>query len=89
MAMVKVPDDSWHFARSALAKKYIDTFEVGLISAQALFAPRRRGESESPTPAIKRPSARSQGAAKMKIVAAPCPPHGVRVGPPEDGTAMY
>jgi hypothetical protein len=31
--MVKVPDDSWHFARPALAKKYIDTFEVGLISA--------------------------------------------------------
>jgi hypothetical protein len=46
MAMIKVPDDSWHFARPVLAKKYIDTFEVGLISAQALFAPRRMGKSE-------------------------------------------
>jgi hypothetical protein len=46
MAMAKVPDDSWHFARPTLAGKYIATFEVGLISAQALFAPWRMGKSE-------------------------------------------
>lgn len=46
MAMTKRPEDSWHFARPALARKYVDTFEVGLISAQALFAPRRMGKSE-------------------------------------------
>jgi hypothetical protein len=42
--MTKAADDSWHFAQPALAKKSIDTFEVGLISAQALFAPRRMGK---------------------------------------------
>jgi hypothetical protein len=44
--MTKVKADPWHFARPALARRYIDTFEVGLISAQALFAPRRMGKSE-------------------------------------------
>jgi hypothetical protein len=44
--MTKAADDSWHFAQPALAKKSIDTFEVGLISAQALFAPRPMGKSE-------------------------------------------
>jgi hypothetical protein len=39
MAMIELPDDSWHFARPVLAKKYIDTFEVGLISAQAYSRP--------------------------------------------------
>jgi hypothetical protein len=35
-----------HFARPELAQKYLQTFQVGLISAQALFAPRRMGKSE-------------------------------------------
>jgi hypothetical protein len=38
--------DPWHFARPELARKYLQTFEIGLISAQALFAPRRMGKSE-------------------------------------------
>ena len=38
--------DPWHFARPELAQKYLQTFEIGLISAQALFAPRRMGKSE-------------------------------------------
>jgi hypothetical protein len=38
--------DPWHFARPELARKYLQTLEIGLISAQALFAPRRMGKSE-------------------------------------------
>jgi hypothetical protein len=38
--------DPWHFARPELAQRYLQTFRVGLISAQALFAPRRMGKSE-------------------------------------------
>ena len=38
--------DPWHFARPELARQYLQTFQVGLISAQALFAPRRMGKSE-------------------------------------------
>lgn len=38
--------DPWHFARPLLAQKYLKTFRVGLLSAQALFAPRRMGKSE-------------------------------------------
>jgi hypothetical protein len=60
MAMVKVADDSWHFARPTLAGKYIATFEVGLISAQALFAPRRMGKSEFLEKDLI-PAARSEG----------------------------
>ena len=44
--MRKNKPDPWHFARPELAKKYLQTFEIGLISAQALFAPRRMGKSE-------------------------------------------
>src|SRR5215475_3155323 len=44
--MMKNKPDPWHFARPGLAKKYLQTFEIGLISAQALFAPRRMGKSE-------------------------------------------
>lgn len=44
--MMKSKSDPWHFARPGLAKKYLQTFEIGLISAQALFAPRRMGKSE-------------------------------------------
>jgi len=34
---------SWHFARPALAGKYLDLFAIGLISARGLFARRRMG----------------------------------------------
>ncbi len=44
--MPKSKTDPWHFARPELAQKYLRTFEIGLISAQALFAPRRMGKSE-------------------------------------------
>src|ERR1700728_2125852 len=44
--MGKITADPWHFARPELALKYLQTFEIGLISAQALFAPRRMGKSE-------------------------------------------
>jgi hypothetical protein len=44
--MGKITTDPWHFARPELALKYLQTFEIGLISAQALFAPRRMGKSE-------------------------------------------
>jgi hypothetical protein len=44
--MSKKSDDPWHFARPELARKFLRTFEIGLISAQALFAPRRMGKSE-------------------------------------------
>ena len=39
------PKDIWHFARPALAKQYLGEFDVGLISARALFAKRRMGKS--------------------------------------------
>jgi hypothetical protein len=44
--MPKNKSDPWHFARPKLAEKYLRTFQIGLISAQALFAPRRMGKSE-------------------------------------------
>ena len=44
--MSKSKPDPWHFARPKLAQQYLQTFRVGLISAQALFAPRRMGKSE-------------------------------------------
>ena len=44
--MPKSKPDPWHFARPELAEKYLRTFQIGLISAQALFAPRRMGKSE-------------------------------------------
>ena len=44
--MPKNKSDPWHFARPGLAEKYLRTFHIGLISAQALFAPRRMGKSE-------------------------------------------
>ncbi len=44
--MSKDKQDPWHFARPELARKYLQTFQIGLISAQALFAPRRMGKSE-------------------------------------------
>jgi hypothetical protein len=32
------PKDIWHFARPLLAKQYLGEFDLGLISARALFA---------------------------------------------------
>jgi hypothetical protein len=37
--------DIWHFARPVLAKQYLGEFDLGLISARALFANRRMGKS--------------------------------------------
>jgi hypothetical protein len=39
------PKDIWHFARPLLAKQYLAEFDLGLISARALFAKRRMGKS--------------------------------------------
>jgi hypothetical protein len=44
--MAENPAGSWHFARPQLARRYLQTFQIGLVSAQALFAPRRMGKSE-------------------------------------------
>lgn len=38
--------DPWHYARPELARQYLQTFEIGLISARGLFAPRRMGKTE-------------------------------------------
>jgi SnoaL-like domain len=43
--MPKSKSGPWHFARPELAQKYLQTFEMGLISAQALFAPSELGQS--------------------------------------------
>jgi len=39
------PSD-WHFPRPLLAKHYLDAFDLGLVSAYALFARRRMGKTE-------------------------------------------
>jgi hypothetical protein len=39
------PKDIWHFAHPLLAKQYLGKFDLGLISARALFAKRRMGKS--------------------------------------------
>jgi hypothetical protein len=46
MARSTNPGDPWHYARPELAAKYLQVFGVGLTSARALFAKRRRGKSE-------------------------------------------
>lgn len=38
--------DRWHYARPALARKYITAFELGLVSARGLFARRRMGKTQ-------------------------------------------
>jgi hypothetical protein len=43
---MSAPDDPWHFARPALAKTYLDGFDLGLTAARGLFARRRMGKSE-------------------------------------------
>lgn len=37
---------NWHFARPALAEHYLRTFDLGLVSATALYARRRFGKTE-------------------------------------------
>lgn len=37
---------NWHFARPALAKAYLQLFDLGLTSARGLFARRRMGKTE-------------------------------------------
>ena len=37
---------SWHFARPEIAKHYLGIFDLGLISALALYARRRMGKTE-------------------------------------------
>lgn len=36
----------WHYSRPALAKKYLDLFQLGLLSSRCLFARRRMGKTE-------------------------------------------
>lgn len=38
--------NSWHYPRPLLAKKYLDLFDMGLTSARGLFARRRMGKTE-------------------------------------------
>lgn len=38
--------DPWHFARSELARSYLDAFDLKLSSARGLFARRRMGKTE-------------------------------------------
>jgi hypothetical protein len=38
--------DPWHYPRPKLAEKYLKVFDIGLITAQGLFAKRRMGKSE-------------------------------------------
>lgn len=40
------PVDPWHFARPELASRYLNAFDLGLVSARGLFARRRMGKSE-------------------------------------------
>lgn len=38
--------NTWHYARPELAHKYLQLFEIGLVSARGLFARRRMGKTE-------------------------------------------
>src|ERR1700761_8819399 len=38
--------DPWHYPRPELAAWYLNSFEIGLVSARGLFAPRRMGKTE-------------------------------------------
>ena len=40
------PQDRWHFARPALARAYLDAFDLQLSSARGMFARRRMGKTE-------------------------------------------
>lgn len=37
--------DSWHFARTGLAQKYLDVLQLGISSSLAIIAPRRKGKT--------------------------------------------
>ncbi|MDD2750719.1 MULTISPECIES: hypothetical protein [Acidithiobacillus] len=39
-------NDIWHYPRTDLAQKYVETLNIGLSNALALFAPRRMGKTE-------------------------------------------
>ncbi|VTU46548.1 putative ATPase (AAA+ superfamily) (plasmid) [Variovorax sp. SRS16] len=43
---MSTPADLWHFARPDLASRYLQAFDLGLVSARGLFARRRMGKSE-------------------------------------------
>jgi len=38
--------DPWHYPRHALAKRYLDLFDMGLVAARGVFAKRRMGKTE-------------------------------------------
>lgn len=44
--MATRPPSNWHFSRPQLAKHYLDAFDLGLVSAYALYARRRMGKTE-------------------------------------------
>jgi hypothetical protein len=44
--MATRPPSDWHFPRHQLAKHYLDAFDLGLVSAYALYARRRMGKTE-------------------------------------------
>ena len=46
MAQYPSPTDPWHYPRPELARKYLQTFDIGLTTARGLFAKRRMGKSE-------------------------------------------
>lgn len=46
MARSKTLADPWHYPRPELATTYLQVFDLGLMSARALFAKRRMGKSE-------------------------------------------
>ncbi len=46
MAKPATSADPWHYPRPELARKYLESFAIGLTSARGLFAKRRMGKSE-------------------------------------------
>src|SRR5271168_1516316 len=60
MTRATTPADPWHYPRPELAAKYLQTFDIGLTSARALFAKRRMGKSEFLEQDLM-PAAREQG----------------------------
>jgi len=46
MTRPAAPADPWHYPRPEIASKYLQVFDIGLMSARALFAKRRMGKSE-------------------------------------------
>lgn len=43
---MELKKDIWHYPRTELAQKYVDTLNIGLSNTLALFAPRRMGKTE-------------------------------------------